>query len=118
MLSLLIPHEAIWVSEYPTDLRRSVDGLCALIMEYFETKPQKGVYVFYNSRRNRLKLLVWHYNGFMLIYKRLEKGRFPFCFSKDFKKSLIQEKQLQGLLLGLDWQTITRWKEINFENYF
>ncbi len=118
MLSLLIQSEAIWVCERPIDFRKGVDGLCALIAEQFETAPQAGLYVFYNRQRNRLKLIVWHYNGFMLIYKRLEKGRFPFCFSKDFKKSVIEEKQLQGLLLGLDWQHITQWKEINFAHYF
>lgn len=118
MLSLLIQSEKIWVAGCPVDFRRSIDGLCACVVECFEMKPQEGMYVFYNSRRNRLKLLVWHYNGFMMIYKRLEKGRFPFCFSKDFEKISIEEKTLQGLLLGLDWQRITQWKDVNFENYF
>lgn len=117
MLSLLINPEKIWVAGCPIDFRRSIDGLCASIVEYFKSKPQEGLYVFYNAKRNRLKLLVWHHNGFMLLYKRLERGRFPFRFSTDFKKTLIEEKQLQGLLLGLDWQSIREWTDINFAHY-
>lgn len=118
MHSLLIQNKTIWVCGIAVDLRRSINGLCAMVSEQFEDQPQDGLYVFYNSRRNRLKILLWHYNGFALIYKRLESGRFPFSFSKDFKKILIEEKQLQGLLLGLDWQRIKQWETIKFENYF
>jgi transposase len=117
-MSLIIPSKNIWVAQTPIDFRRSIDGLCAYILEYFEAQPQEGLYVFYNVRRNRLKLLVWHHNGFMLLYKRLEHSRFPFNFSTVPGRILIQEKQLQGLLVGLDWQSITAWEEINFQSYF
>jgi transposase len=117
-MSLVIKNTQIWVSQQPVDFRRAVDGLCAYIKEYFEASPQEGLYIFYNRSRNRLKMLVWHYNGFLLLYKRLEKGRFPFGFSAEPGKTLIAEKQLQGLLLGIDWQAITTWEEVSFENYF
>ncbi len=64
------------------------------IAEQFEAKPMEGLYIFYNRARNRLKLLVWHYNGFMMLYKRLERGQFPFQFS-EVGKILLEEKQLQ-----------------------
>jgi hypothetical protein len=53
----------------------------------------------------------------MLIYKRLERGRFPFRFSSEGKLS-IEQKQLEGLLLGLDWQSLTEWDSLNFESFF
>lgn len=115
---IAIQSEQIWVALQPIDFRCGVDGLCIHIQEYFKSQPQAGIYVFYNRSRNRLKLLLWHHNGFMLLYKRLEKGRFPLCFSKERDKVLITEEGLQGLLIGLDWQTITHWQEINFENYY
>lgn len=118
MPSLTIKSQEIWVATSSIDLRQSIDGLCAHIIEYFASKPQEGLYVFYNNRRNRLKMLVWHHNGFMLLYKRLEKGRFPFCFSATPERTRLEEKQLQGLLLGLDWQTITKWEDIDFDAYF
>lgn len=117
-MSLVIASQQIWVAQRPVDFRKSINGLCAYILDYYETKPQEGLYVFYNTQRNRLKLLVWHHNGFLLLYKRLEKGHFPFRFSSVPGTILIQEKQLQGLLLGLDWQPITDSEKVNFESYF
>ncbi len=117
-MSLQIKTSSIWVGSCAIDFRSSIDGLCRAVIENFGLKPQDGLYVFYNKRRNRLKLLVWHYNGFVLLYKRLEKGKFPFQFSSQPGKIALQEKQLQGLLLGLDWQTITSWEDINFESFF
>jgi transposase len=117
-MSLFIPCKNIWVSQQPIDFRRSVDGLCAYIQETFREKAQEGLYVFYNSARNRLKLLLWHYNGFLLIYKRKERGRFPFQFSSEAGKQLLTDKQLEGLLLGFDWPSITHWEGVRFENYF
>src|SRR5256885_15906758 len=98
-MSLVIKSGEIWVASRPVDFRKSIDGLCAHIQEYFGTKPQEGFYIFYNRARNRIKMLVWHYNGFMLLYKRLERGHFPFCFAAEPDKQLLSEEQLQGLLL-------------------
>lgn len=118
MLSLIVKRRNIFVCAVPVDFRQGVDGLCGMVVDYFESKPQEGIYVFYNKSKNRLKLLLWHHNGFMLIYKRLEKGRFPFKFSSEKRRISLEEKQLQGLLLGLDWQQINEWEDINFESYF
>jgi transposase len=116
-MSMLIKTQQIWVAQAPVDFRQSIDGLCGVISEHFHVAPQDGLYVFYNKQKNRLKLLIWHYNGFMLIYKRLERGRFPFRFSDQGTIS-IKSKQLEGLLLGLDWQTITEWENIKFDAFF
>ncbi len=116
-MSLLIKPQQIWVAQMPVDFRQSIDGLCQVIQTHFQSPPQDGLYVFYNKHKDRLKLLLWHYNGFMLIYKRLERGRFPFRFSSEGKLS-IEQKQLEGLLLGLDWQSLTEWESLNFESFF
>lgn len=117
-MSLVIRSKKIWVSSSPVDFRRAINGLCTFIIEAFQMKPQEGLFIFYNTQRNRLKMLMWHHNGFLLMYKRLEKGRFPFRFSENPGKIVLNEKQLQGLLLGLDWQAISDWAEIDFESYF
>ena len=116
-MALVIRSNKIWVAKHPMDFRKSIDGLCMFIAEHWQTPIKEDLFVFYNTKRNRLKLLVWHHNGFMLLYKRLEKGCFPFEFSKEHDRVLLEEKQLQGLLLGLDWQTLTHWEHINFEAY-
>lgn len=116
-MSLVIRSPSIYVAQMPIDFRLGINGLCGIIQGYFKTNPTEGLYVFYNRRRNRLKLLVWHHNGFMLIYKQLAHGQFPFVFSEKSDTLRLHEKQLQGLLLGLDWQHINGWQDIEF-SYF
>jgi transposase len=58
-----------------TDFRKGFDGLSGLVRNELERNPASGeVYVFINRRRNRIKLLHWQQGGFVLYYKRLEKG--------------------------------------------
>jgi transposase len=60
-----------------TDMRKSFDGLCGLVQNQLGDKPRSGdVYVFINKARNKIKLLHWSSNGFILYYKRLESGTF------------------------------------------
>jgi transposase len=62
---------------HPTDMRKGFDGLCGLVTSALKADPLNGdAYLFLNRRRNRLKLLVWESGGFVIYYKRLEKGAF------------------------------------------
>jgi transposase len=57
--------------------RRRIDGLALLAKEVIEFDPMSGtMFAFVNARRNKLKLLVWERNGFVVWYKRLEEQRF------------------------------------------
>jgi transposase len=61
----------------PTDIRKSFDGLCGLVTERLGQNPMSGdVFIFINRPRNRMKLLRWEPGGFVLFYKRLERGTF------------------------------------------
>lgn len=61
----------------PTDIRKSFDGLCGLVSHQLGHNPMNGdVFIFVNKPRNRIKLLRWEPGGFVLFYKRLEKGTF------------------------------------------
>lgn len=61
----------------PTDMRKSFDGLCGLISSRLGKNPMSGdVFVFINKPRNRIKLLRWEAGGYVLFYKRLERGTF------------------------------------------
>lgn len=60
-----------------TDLRKSIDGLAALVKEEFELDPfSPCLFVFCNRQRDKLKILQWEHNGFWLHYRRLERGKF------------------------------------------
>ena len=57
------------------DLRKGVDGLCGIV-RYLSLDPANGdVYVFLNKTRTTLKLVHWERGGFVIYYKRLERGR-------------------------------------------
>ena len=59
------------------DMRKGFNGLSGLVYESLKhNKAQEQVYVFVNKRRDKVKLLHWSSGGFMLYYKRLEKGIF------------------------------------------
>src|SRR4029434_4694459 len=60
-----------------TDLRRSIDGLSALVREQLALDPFSGhLFLFRNRRGDRLKILAWDRSGFWVLYKRLEQGTF------------------------------------------
>jgi len=97
------------------DFRKSIDGLCALVAEELGENPTDGLYVFCNRGRNRLKILGWHGNGFILLYKRLEKGRF--FVEKSADKIAITKEQLLWLTSGFDWELMSDWEQEKVFNY-
>jgi transposase len=59
------------------DLRRGFDGLAAAVRSIVGADPLSGhVFAFVNRRKNRIKLLAWDRTGYLLVYKRLERGTF------------------------------------------
>jgi transposase len=61
----------------PTDMRKSFDGLCGLVNGQLGQNPMSGdVFIFLNKPRNRVKLLRWEPGGYVLFFKRLERGTF------------------------------------------
>ena len=74
----------------PTDMRKSFDSLCGIVQTELLTAPSDGsVYIFVNKLLNKMKLLQWRTGGFVLYYKRLEKGTFEVPLYDDSVKSLI-----------------------------
>ena len=67
----------IYIAAEAVDLRRGFDGLAAATRSLIREDPLNGhLFVFLNRRRNRIKLLVWDRTGYLLLYKRLERGTF------------------------------------------
>jgi transposase len=68
----------------PTDMRKSFDGLCGLVSGRLGKDPRSGdIFIFLNKKRTLAKLLRWEPGGFVLFYKRLERGTFEIPMSKD-----------------------------------
>lgn len=85
-----------------TDMRKSIDGLAALVQEGFNLDPfAPALFVFCNRQRDKLKILAWDHNGFWLFYRRLERGRFRWPADAGGAPLRITRRQLRWLLDGL-----------------
>jgi transposase len=96
----------IFLCRSGVDFRKAHDGLCGLVRDQFREDPFSGdLFVFFNKARDRIKLLLWDRNGFWLLYKRLEKGRFQFDIRGEGSRIEIQRAQLSMILEGIDWKS-------------
>ncbi len=100
---MFLPFDAsIWFYRQPVDFRKQIDGLVILVTDILEQNPTCGqLFVFRNKQADKVKLLYWEDNGFWLLYKRIEQGRFIFPTQSASAMSL-SKSQLQWLLSGLD----------------
>lgn len=91
----------IFACAEPTDMRKSFQGLLALVQNVFrDHDPHSGsLYVFVNRRGNYLKALAWDRTGFVLVAKKLERGRFVFPDTSISQE--LSEKTFRFLLDGI-----------------
>jgi transposase len=93
----------------PTDMRKGFDSLSAIVQRYKHDPFSGHLFVFCSKRRNRIKILYWHKGGYILWYKRLEKGHFKLPYSAIQNKEVyLDTTQLTMLLEGIDFSKIRR----------
>ena len=72
MLADISGVDAIYIVTGYTDMRKAIDGLCAIIQEQMEKDPQANeLYLFCGRRADRIKVILKEPDGFVMIYKRL-----------------------------------------------
>jgi transposase len=93
--------DKVYLATESIDMRKSIDGLAAIVQESFKLDPfSNNLFVFCNRNRNKIKILHWEHNGFWLHYRRLEKGLFQ--WPKDNNTTIrLSNRELQWLLNGL-----------------
>ncbi len=111
----LSPGVRVFLATEPVDLRRGHDGLCALVRSRYDRDPYDGsLFVFVGRRGDRIKVLYWDRGGFMLLYKRLERGRFKIPPVPTNATSVaLDAASLAMLLDGVDLASVRRvaaWK--------
>lgn len=112
----LSPQLAVFVHRDAVDFRKSINGLAAIVEQSLRMSPfGQAAFVFANRRRDRVKILLWHRNGFWLMLKRLEGGeRFAWPRASDGVIELSVE-QLHWLLEGYDLAAMRGHRLLHFE---
>ncbi len=104
------PTVSIFLYTEPTDMRKSFDGLSAIVRSELEADPTDGsLFLFINRRRDRLKILHFDGSGYWLYYKLLEAGTFEVIGAQD-KCISIDSTQLAMLLGGVSLVSVKRRK--------
>ena len=109
MLSLG-PGVRIVLAVDPVDLRRGHDGLVSLVREQWRADPYSGtLFVFYGRRMDRVKILFFSAGGFVVYYKRLERGRFSMPHVVEGATQVVLDAaSLTMLLDGVDLRAVRR----------
>lgn len=103
----------VWLCTTPTDMRRSFNGLSAMVKRDLSDNPLSGaLYVFVNRRRTQMKILYFDGDGYAVWCKRLEQGQFVIPDADRVKKPLSYG-ELQCLLYGIEWQNARRYKRFS-----
>jgi transposase len=116
MLNLVLPTR-VFVCTEPADMRRSFDGLAALVQQHLDCDPLSGdLFVFRSKRGDRVKLLYWNDDGYALWYKRLEEGTFPWPTTDGSRTTvgahglILRPAELAMLLDGIELANVQRRK--------
>ncbi len=113
-MRLTSSHTKVFIGLGNTDMRKSINGLSALVESMLDIDPFSGhLFVFSNRRRNIVKILYWDRNGFCLWHKRLEKERFKWP-DHDGISLEIDHRQLSWLLDGLDYSRLKAHKSLSY----
>ena len=102
----------VYLATSPCDMRRSFDGLHALVNAVLQLDAFGGhLFVFGNKRRDRVKILYWDRDGFAVWAKRLEQGTYAMPFSEAGEvRREITAQELGALLSGIDLSQAQRRK--------
>lgn len=109
----LPPSVRIYFATALVDMRNGIDGLSAVIEQVLREDPYQGhLFVFVGKQKDKVKVLYWDQNGFVLYMKRLERGRFQMP-TIDGRRNRVemQSEELQMLLKGIDLNAkrLARW---------
>jgi transposase len=105
----LPPGVRVFVATARVDGRKGIDGLSALVRSQFAEDPLSGsMYVFFSRRADRVRVLYFDRDGYVLITKRLEKGSYRVPWSAEQRRVVIEAAELLLVLEGIDLRGSTR----------
>ena len=99
----------IFLCAYPINMHYSFEGLSGLVESTFNQDPTCGhIFVFYNKRKDKIKLLYFDNDGLAIWYKRLERGTFKFPINNKDNSFAIDAATLTLILSGFEPNSVKR----------
>ena len=93
----------VYLCREPVDFRKSINALAALVEGTLAMNPfSEHLFCFINRKRDKVKILYWERAGFVLWYKRLERGRFHWPRFRSGELITLNGQELNWLLDGID----------------
>ena len=116
-MQLTIQAPSILLCTKAVDFRKAIDGLLDIVLSDLSIEPRTNIFIFYNRGRDKIKVLAWHKNGFVLLLKRLEKGQFFNAVDNTSNLINVTPQQLSWLIAGLNWVAMTEWGELEYRDF-
>lgn len=108
----------IYISSANIDMRKQIDGLASIVEQQFKLDAMTNMmFVFHNRHCDKVKILYWDNDGFCLLYKRIEKGKFHFPKRLDSDKYTVTEKELTWLMHGLHIEEIRHYESLKSQKF-
>ncbi len=99
----LPPGAQVFVATARVDGRKGIDGLAAVVRSQFVHDPLSGtMFVFFSRRADRVRVLYWDRDGYVLITKRLEIGTFRVPWTSESQVVALEAAELMLVLEGID----------------
>ena len=106
MTAVMASKTRIFVYRGVCDLRRSFDRLALMVQEELNEDPLGGDwFLFLSADKRKIKALYWDTDGYVLWYKRLERGRFELPAGDE---AVIDRMSLMHLLEGVKAEIVSR----------
>jgi transposase len=104
--------EKIYIVCGYTDMRKSIDGLAGLVQQNYQLNPfENSLYLFCGRKHDRIKALYWEGDGFILLYKRLEQGKYQWPRTPEAVRKLTTQ-EFRWLTEGLEIDQPKRIKKL------
>lgn len=106
---MLPPGSRVFLATSCVDGRKGIDGLSALVRSQFGQDPLSGtLFVFFSKRADRVRVLYWDRDGYVLTMKRLEAGRYRIPWRSEQGHVVVEAAELLLVLEGIDLHQATR----------
>ena len=105
----LPPGTRVFLATTRVDGRKGINGLSALVRSQFSQDPLSGsMFVFFTKRADIVRVLYWDRDGYVLVTKRLEQGRFRVPWQSENGHVWLEAAELLLVLEGIDLSRATR----------